>query len=385
MSVYIITGKLGSGKTLIAVGMMQEALRAGKKVATNVDLWLENMLTWKDKRAVCYRLPDKLSAQSFETIGHGNEHFIKVRDRELFDEEKNGLIVLDEGGLSMNSRDYREAGRKEFIEWCIHSRKRGWDVAILVQHFDTLDKQIRDMFGEHVVYCMRFDKMAIPFVGWLLQLVGFSGKGAKVHMAVCRYGQSHDSPIAWRKAFKGADLYFAFNTRQQYYPRDDEGVYQYLTPWHIKGRSERPSSEYKAILEDIWHGYFNVAVSRVLVFFCAMGFGMYAHAKYFDQEVRSGEVEKKPASISGLEFGAPDPVQGTQTEGDQVQTVDPWETAYLSTHVVLSEGRSSYRIRNLQGDKLTVPEGGVLRSIGPCNAVVRIHNQEYYLTCKRPG
>ncbi|WP_303314291.1 zonular occludens toxin domain-containing protein [Dickeya fangzhongdai] len=38
MAVYVVTGKLGSGKTLVAVGKIQEKLVSGCKVATNLDL-----------------------------------------------------------------------------------------------------------------------------------------------------------------------------------------------------------------------------------------------------------------------------------------------------------------------------------------------------------
>ncbi|EIZ7053106.1 hypothetical protein MPC41_004474, partial [Salmonella enterica] len=43
MAVYVVTGKLGSGKTLVSVSRIQERLAKGCPVATNLDLKLHNM------------------------------------------------------------------------------------------------------------------------------------------------------------------------------------------------------------------------------------------------------------------------------------------------------------------------------------------------------
>lgn len=382
MSVYIVTGKLGGGKTLCAVGLIRDALLAGRMVATNVELWLEHMLSWQSRGAVVYRLPDKLSAESFETIGHGNPDFEEVNGRPVFDEKKNGLIVLDEGGLSMNSRDFRDGGRQDFIKWCIHSRKRGWDIVIIVQHFDTLDKQIRDMFGEHIVYCSRFDRMKLPIFGWLLKLVGMSGMGPGVHVATCRYGQDRDSPIAWRKFFKGADLWFAYDTRQQYYPSDDEAVYQLLTPWHLSGRHQSKREEWKNVVNALWRPYVVAKVGRLSVFFCAMGFGMYAHANWIMDE------QALPAGVSsGVEQRAGEPSAlaspGGAVPANVPEPIDPWENAHLSTLVKMPNGETLAKFRTAEGERLDLPKEAHFLPYTTCAGVVRFPDRQYRLTCRK--
>ncbi|SEE79563.1 zonular occludens toxin domain-containing protein [Pseudomonas anguilliseptica] len=57
MAVYFVTGKLGSGKSLVAVGKIRDYLSEGRRVATNLDLWLDEMFTYHDQPAI--RLPDK--------------------------------------------------------------------------------------------------------------------------------------------------------------------------------------------------------------------------------------------------------------------------------------------------------------------------------------
>jgi len=44
MAVYFLTGKLGSGKTLCAVGKIRDYLEEGRAVATNLDLNLDELL-----------------------------------------------------------------------------------------------------------------------------------------------------------------------------------------------------------------------------------------------------------------------------------------------------------------------------------------------------
>ncbi|MGH8547494.1 MAG: zonular occludens toxin domain-containing protein [Methylococcales bacterium] len=70
MAVYFITGKLGSWKTLCAVGRIREYLNAGRRVATNLDQNLSAMFGVESKHHYI-RLPDKPRLQDMESIGLG--------------------------------------------------------------------------------------------------------------------------------------------------------------------------------------------------------------------------------------------------------------------------------------------------------------------------
>lgn len=70
MPVYSVEGKLGTGKTKFAVWRAQEALRDGRRVASNVDLVLEKLTP--ERRSTYIRIPDKLSPEQLAAIGHGN-------------------------------------------------------------------------------------------------------------------------------------------------------------------------------------------------------------------------------------------------------------------------------------------------------------------------
>lgn len=135
MAIYCITGKPGAGKSLFACAEVQRYIRRGSPVAVNYDLYLEH---WPRKRADMrnvYRLPPKPTARDLDALPSGNE---------TYDEEKNGILVLDECGTFFNSRSWNDKDRKAVIDWLLHSRKKGWDVYLLVQDIQLLDKQGRE-------------------------------------------------------------------------------------------------------------------------------------------------------------------------------------------------------------------------------------------------
>ena len=102
MSVYFLTGTLGAGKTLAAVYRISETLNKGLKVATNLDLNLEHLLNEKSKTSYT-RLPDQPTILDLESIGKGSD---KV------DEKTYGLLVLDELGTWLNSRNWNDKSRE---------------------------------------------------------------------------------------------------------------------------------------------------------------------------------------------------------------------------------------------------------------------------------
>jgi len=242
MAIYLISGKLGSGKTLSSVGIVRDALLSGRKVATNLDLHLDKLLPasrGKPKRSdgharwhqscVSVRLPDKPTLDDLEMLGSGNDSM---------DETKNGVIVLDELATWLNSRTFNDKCRAPVIDWLLHSRKYGWDVYFICQHLEQIDKQVRQSLVEYLVTCRRLDRIKIPFVGKLMQSLSagyLTGNLPKIHVAVVRYGTEQHAPIADRWVYRAHDLYPAYNTRQVFSDRYQHGAFSYLPPWHLVG------------------------------------------------------------------------------------------------------------------------------------------------------
>ncbi len=230
MAVHVVTGKLGSGKTLVAVGKIQDKLVSGCKVATNLDLRIHKFprvgVNAKSPRIM--RIPDKPNLEDLIAIGKGNDSY---------DENKNGLLVLDECGTWFNSRSWADKQRQSVIDWFLHARKLGWDIIFLIQDLSIMDKQARVALAEHVVYCRRLDKITIPFIGSLYALMtGSKFPLPKIHLGIVKYGDSAQSMTVERWTYTGRDLYPAYDTKQAFSDSYDKGVYSYLTPFLSHGR-----------------------------------------------------------------------------------------------------------------------------------------------------
>lgn len=231
MAVYAITGKLGSGKSLVSVGRIFDYLRQGKPVATNLNLDLSKLFSARCKFNYT-RLPDFPTVRDFEAIGKGTESY---------DESKNGLIVLDECGVFFNSRDWQTPERQEVIKWLLHSRKLGWDVILIVQDVAIIDKQIRLALVEHVGICKRADRMGVPFIGALFGLLGFKLRLPRVHVCSVKYGLDLHALVVDRWFYRGTFLQNGYDTKQVFSQLTSPALHSVLSPWHNLGRYLPPT------------------------------------------------------------------------------------------------------------------------------------------------
>lgn len=205
MPVYSVEGKLGTGKTKFAVWRAQEALRAGRRVASNVTLYLEHLTPERSSHYI--RIPDKPTSFDLAAIGHGNP--------ESYDEEKNGVLILDELGTWLNSRTFQDKDRGSVVDWLIHARKLGWDVYLIVQDANMIDKQVREALVEYQCRCLRLDKIRIPVIGKILgAFVKGWGYLPRMHLVTARVGYGQGAIVAERWTYRGDDLHQAYDTRQ---------------------------------------------------------------------------------------------------------------------------------------------------------------------------
>jgi hypothetical protein len=241
MSDYIVFGKKGSGKSLVCVNRIREALLRGAPVATNLDLKLEELLPHGVRDARVYRLPDRPTIDDLRAIGRGSESV---------DESTYGVVVLDECATMLNARTYNDKGRTDMLDWFVHSRKLGWDSYFLCQNPVQIDKQVRESLAEFMVSCKRLDKMRVPFIGAISKhLIGGELRPPKVHIATVRYGSGHEAIISDRWTYRGTHLYAAYDTQQVFRADYPHGIFCYLTPWHLKGRFG--SSKKRSFLQDL--------------------------------------------------------------------------------------------------------------------------------------
>lgn len=205
---WIIQGVRGEGKSLCAVGKAKEYLTRGCPVATNLDLYLENLVDSGNK-TVAYRLPDHPRAEDFALLPPAYDPKYKAED-------KNGLLILDELALWMNCRAWNAKGRDSVINWLLLSRKNHWDLILLCQDHEIIDSQVKTTCCDYLVQASRTDRRKIPFIAPFLEFFFISAYMPKMHLYDVYYGLNYaDSRVEqWR--FTGRDLYDAYDTNQRF-------------------------------------------------------------------------------------------------------------------------------------------------------------------------
>lgn len=227
MAVYSVEGKLGTGKTKFCVWRARLALREGRRVASNVELRLEELVP-ELPNASYIRVPDKPNGENLAAIGHGNP--------DSYDEDRNGLLILDELGTWLNSRSFQDKSRAGVIDWLIHARKHGWDVYLIVQDANMIDRQVREALIEYQARCMRLDKVKIPFFGAILGK--FSKRAAylpRMHLVTARVGFSGNQVVAERWTYRGDDLHSSYDTRQIFVEEKGAVPFSVLHPHKFTG------------------------------------------------------------------------------------------------------------------------------------------------------
>lgn len=231
MTDFAVTGKKRSGKGLFCVGLIRDALRQGRRVATNMDIYPETMFSpWTKFDLI--RLPDVPTVADMEALGKGYTGD-KIR------EEFNGLIVLDECSKFFNSRQWGDKGRQPLLDWLIHSGKLRWDVYYQQQGLEQIDKQLRTTQMEYHISVKRTDKWPIPFVTTFGKLFGLKIRFPKMHMGIIKHGMERDSMVVDRKWYKAKELYACYDTEQVFLDRDHpdaNGMFTVLPPYYTKGR-----------------------------------------------------------------------------------------------------------------------------------------------------
>jgi hypothetical protein len=222
MADYLVTGKKGNGKSLVCVSRIRDALLAGRRVATNLDLDLVAMLGPFHRKVCVYRLPDKPTVDDLNAIGRGH-------DDDSYDEDRNGLLVLDELATWMNARSYQDKRRGPVLDWLAHSRKKRWDTYLICQAPTQIDKQVREALVEYHVVCRRMDKLKVAGV-----------KLPKVHVGFVKFGMDRDSILSERWIYRGVDLYKAYDTEQVFLDTYSNGLFSYLPPYTVDGRYREP-------------------------------------------------------------------------------------------------------------------------------------------------
>lgn len=221
--IYIVTGKLGSGKSLLAVDRAIQYASEGRRVAANFHMDFTPICHSPDSKLSSNPvtvLPSIPSTENLLMLGFGGEH-----------EDTAGALLLDECAQFLNSRTWQGKEREEMINWLLHARKRCWDVFLIVQHERMLDKQVRDALAEYVVTIKRTDRLKVPFVPI---------KFPRMHVGIVRYGLDQNAMVADRWITRGGQAMECYDTRAIF--NDDSAAYSILPATRTKfaGQLQKP-------------------------------------------------------------------------------------------------------------------------------------------------
>lgn len=237
MSDYAIIGKKGTGKTVTACAIIQQYLKEGRRVAGNINLYLDKLLPPNSKMTYT-RISDHPTIIELEMLGRGQLGVV---------EEENGAIFLDECSHFFNARTYQDKDRQQILDWLTESRKLGWDVYYLMQGLPQLDKQIRETQLEYIVNMKNTGKWPIPLITPLTALL-FGDKRAlrfpKGQLAITRQGTDRDALIVKRRWYRSTEFYPAYETQQRFKPRnhpDATAPHTLLSNHFVIGRHLKPS------------------------------------------------------------------------------------------------------------------------------------------------
>lgn len=369
MAFYFVTGKLGNGKTLSCVGRIRDKLRAGCMVATNIDIDLIAMFGARTDKPRVIRVPDKPTVDDLEKIGNANL---------TYDESKNGLLVLDECGTWFNSRNWQDKTRQAVNNWFLHARKLGWDVLLIVQDISIVDSQARDALSEHTVFCKRVDNVAIPFIGTLYKsLTGSRLRLPRIHMARVVYGNTPDAILSDRWVYRGNDLFACYDTKQAFLADYSHGVYSQLTPWHLKGRYQRPrDKEFYMRMTKIWWKRFKSPVA--LAVGVLLGVSMAATAAFASLY---HDLKNQPQPVAA--------VSAEKSEPEKKPEYDFLDGANITIAMNLFDGeKTRFSFRVTKAGQYSVLEERQLQMIGyrayrvdDCLVMLVGHNTRRYVQC----
>jgi hypothetical protein len=154
VSIFVVTGPPGAGKTYYTVRCIAQGVIAGKFVATNVRLvddWAERIAStttlrfmprrrrarcdeWR-RRVIYVEDLDDLARVRLSTEGH--EKCLEGR----------GLAVFDEAGEALDARDWNadKERRRSQNRFARQHRKLGWDVHFVCQEAEQIDTRVRGM------------------------------------------------------------------------------------------------------------------------------------------------------------------------------------------------------------------------------------------------
>lgn len=158
--ISIFEGRIGGGKTYLAVTRILAHLAKGGTVVTNVELLPDGCACYLAKHYGLQMDPSAIRFLNEEETGFFHKHLIGGT------KELPVLAVIDEAHLWFNARDTMQTGstKRALLTFLSQSRKLGVDVIFIVQKEENLEAQFRRLASE--LWRMKdLSKLRIPGFG----------------------------------------------------------------------------------------------------------------------------------------------------------------------------------------------------------------------------
>lgn len=231
--VWGICGNLGGGKTLTAVSMAVEAIRAGYFVVSNVTLnipLLEKSIPWAGN------LYQHIVVRNEEYDEQGN--LIKQDDFNPFtipsgsprgtDGGKRVLVILDECAEWFDQySNLKSKSISRVMSWLRHSSKRSQDVVFIVQRREYLNKSFRILVSRWVsvddlaIWRIPVLRLRMPFMGSFCMANIFDKTGSRIRPVIfiskVNYGQFYNTAECL-STFGGKSVEYTVPTRNFPFP-----------------------------------------------------------------------------------------------------------------------------------------------------------------------
>lgn len=195
--ICLMTGTPGSGKSLHMATDIHWRMKLHKLVVANFEI---NTSRYDDPSCFVYVPTNELTPERLEAIAR---EYFKTH------EFKEGAISFywDEAQINLNSRSWKQ--NSSWIPFFTQHRKLGYNVYMVCQYHEMLDKQVRTI----VEYEINHRK--VNNVGWFGKFVSLFALGHPVVCAVTRwYGQKMRISAEWfigtKKIYSLYDTYKMF-------------------------------------------------------------------------------------------------------------------------------------------------------------------------------
>ena len=135
MSISLLSGTPGSGKSLHAVSDGLDWLKLGRNLITNFPLdWHKRLKKIKGD----YQFWKNSDITPVHLIHYAKEHHKKS-------EKAQTLLIIDEASMMFNARDFGRKDRMEWINFLANHRHFNFEIILIAQNDKMLDKQIRGL------------------------------------------------------------------------------------------------------------------------------------------------------------------------------------------------------------------------------------------------